>query len=172
MDIVAEPHAVLAAAGVPEPYVLVGHSFGGLVVLLYGQTYPEQLAGIVFVDAFSPTVPELFGDKWPIYRDQLLNPPADQAPLDAFAQSRLGNRRPGRQRSPGACGADSARHAVGRVDQDGVVRRLTSVPGLQADETNALYDRRRTVSSHSRQVRRGSSRPEAITTSSSPNQIW
>ena len=34
--------------------------------------------------ALAATVPALFGDKWPIYRDQLLNPPADQAPLAAL----------------------------------------------------------------------------------------
>jgi pimeloyl-ACP methyl ester carboxylesterase len=53
----------LRAASVPEPYVLVGHSLGGLLVQLYGQTHPEQVAGIVFVDAWSPTLPELLGDR-------------------------------------------------------------------------------------------------------------
>ncbi len=75
-DLVGELHELLRAASVPEPYVLVGHSLGGLLVQLYGQTHPGQVAGIVFVDAFSPTVPELLGDRWPIYRDALGTPPA------------------------------------------------------------------------------------------------
>ncbi len=75
-DLVGELHELLRAASVPKPYVLVGHSLGGLLVQLYGQTHPEQVAGIVFVDALSPTLPELLGDRWPIYRDALGTPPA------------------------------------------------------------------------------------------------
>jgi len=48
---VADLHALLRAARVPGPYVLVGHSFGGLIVRLYATTYPRQVAGIVSVDA-------------------------------------------------------------------------------------------------------------------------
>ena len=50
-DIVADLHALLSAAALPGPYVLVGHSFGGLVVRLYAATYPDEVAGLVFVDA-------------------------------------------------------------------------------------------------------------------------
>jgi pimeloyl-ACP methyl ester carboxylesterase len=73
-----ELHELLRAAAVPEPYLLVGHSMGGLLVQLYGQSYPEQVAGVVFVDAFSPTVPDLLGDRWPIYRNVLSAPPEQQ----------------------------------------------------------------------------------------------
>jgi pimeloyl-ACP methyl ester carboxylesterase len=48
---VADLHALLRAARVPGPYLLVGHSFGGLIVRLYATTYPRQVAGIVSVDA-------------------------------------------------------------------------------------------------------------------------
>lgn len=82
-DLAAELNELLRAAAVPEPYVLVGHSLGGLLVRLYGQTYPEQIDGIVFVDAFSATVPELLGDRWPIYRDRL-SPPPDQQTVPAL----------------------------------------------------------------------------------------
>ena len=50
-DIVADLHALLTAANVPGPYVLVGHSFGGLIVRLYASTYPDDVAGLVLVDA-------------------------------------------------------------------------------------------------------------------------
>ena len=50
-DLVADLHALLAAAQVPGPYVLAGHSFGGLVARLYAATYPTDVAGLVLVDA-------------------------------------------------------------------------------------------------------------------------
>ncbi|MEJ2867804.1 alpha/beta fold hydrolase [Actinomycetospora sp. OC33-EN08] len=80
-DVVTELHAVLTTAGVPGPYVLTGHSMGGLFARLYAQTHPEQVAGVVFVDSFSPTVPTVLGPaKWAAYRDAYLNavPPGTQ----------------------------------------------------------------------------------------------
>jgi pimeloyl-ACP methyl ester carboxylesterase len=43
--------ALLAGAGIEGPYVLVGHSFGGLNVRLYASRYPKDVAGIVLIDA-------------------------------------------------------------------------------------------------------------------------
>ena len=53
-DAVEDLHGVLEAAGVEPPYVLAGHSFGGLLSLLYAGTYPDEVAGIVLVDATLP----------------------------------------------------------------------------------------------------------------------
>ena len=50
-DIVADLHALLAATRVPRPYVLVGHSLGGLCMRLYASTYPDDVVGMVLVDA-------------------------------------------------------------------------------------------------------------------------
>jgi pimeloyl-ACP methyl ester carboxylesterase len=50
-DIVLDLHALLRAAHVPGPYVLVGHSFGGMVARLYATTYPRRIAGLVLIDA-------------------------------------------------------------------------------------------------------------------------
>jgi pimeloyl-ACP methyl ester carboxylesterase len=50
-DVVADLHALLDAAAVPGPYVLVGHSVGGLFVRLYASDYPAEVAGLVLVDA-------------------------------------------------------------------------------------------------------------------------
>jgi pimeloyl-ACP methyl ester carboxylesterase len=52
-DTVADLHALLQAARVPGPYVLVGHSLGGLYARLYAATYPDEVAGMVLVDAMS-----------------------------------------------------------------------------------------------------------------------
>jgi pimeloyl-ACP methyl ester carboxylesterase len=53
-DAVTDLHALLRAAREPGPYVLVGHSYGGLITRLYAGQYPRQVAGLVFVDAFAP----------------------------------------------------------------------------------------------------------------------
>ena len=50
-DIVADLHALLGAAAIPGPYVFAAHSFGGMVVRLYAATYPDEVVGLVLVDA-------------------------------------------------------------------------------------------------------------------------
>jgi pimeloyl-ACP methyl ester carboxylesterase len=50
---VEDLHAVLHAAGEQGPYVLVAHSYGGLIAELYARTYPEEVAGRVNVDVTS-----------------------------------------------------------------------------------------------------------------------
>lgn len=44
-------HTLLRCVGLPGPYVLVGHSLGGLIARLYAIRYPEQVAGMVLVDS-------------------------------------------------------------------------------------------------------------------------
>jgi pimeloyl-ACP methyl ester carboxylesterase len=46
-----ELHALLEAAGEQPPYVLVGHSFGGMVVRLFADAYPEEVVGIVLEES-------------------------------------------------------------------------------------------------------------------------
>ena len=48
---VDELHALLTNAGIAGPYVLVGHSLGGVVVRQYAHAYPAGVAGIVLVDS-------------------------------------------------------------------------------------------------------------------------
>jgi len=47
---VADLHALLTAGGVPGPYVLVAHSYGGLIARLYASTYPDEVAGLMLED--------------------------------------------------------------------------------------------------------------------------
>ena len=56
-DAVADLHALLSAAQEPGPYVLVGHSYGGLLVRLYAMTYPQDVSGLVLIDALSEFLP-------------------------------------------------------------------------------------------------------------------
>jgi pimeloyl-ACP methyl ester carboxylesterase len=50
---VADLHALLIAAREPGPYMLVGHSWGGLIARLFASTYPDEVAGLVLVDPAS-----------------------------------------------------------------------------------------------------------------------
>ncbi len=49
--IVAELHELLQHTGAKPPYVLVGHSMGGLYARVFAITYPTEVAGLVLVDA-------------------------------------------------------------------------------------------------------------------------
>ena len=49
--IIDELHILLATAGVSGPYILTGHSAGGLYMRLYASTYPTDVAGMVLVEA-------------------------------------------------------------------------------------------------------------------------
>ena len=72
-NIATELHQMLDAAGFRPPYILVGHSFGGLVMRRYALLYPEEVSGVVLVDPMR-------SEEWPP-----LNP-SRQSQLD------LGNR--------------------------------------------------------------------------------
>src|SRR5215210_6369748 len=50
----SELHALLKGAGIEGPYVMVGHSFGGMYMRTYAARYPDEVAGVVLVDSSSP----------------------------------------------------------------------------------------------------------------------
>ena len=64
-DLVADLHALLHRAELAPPYVLVGHSFGGLLVRLFAQRHRAEVAGAVFVDAMHPDQFAVFGQAFP-----------------------------------------------------------------------------------------------------------
>ncbi|MGB9079100.1 MAG: alpha/beta hydrolase [Terracidiphilus sp.] len=49
-NLAEELHKLLREAGLEPPFILVGHSFGGLVVRKFALLYPEEVTGIVLVD--------------------------------------------------------------------------------------------------------------------------
>jgi pimeloyl-ACP methyl ester carboxylesterase len=53
-QIATDLHTLLQRGHVPGPYVLAGHSFGGLYVLTFAARYPDQVAGMVLVDSTAP----------------------------------------------------------------------------------------------------------------------
>lgn len=53
-EIVDDLEALLAAAQVPTPYVLVGHSAGGMLVQLYAARHPDQVLGVLAMNSVPP----------------------------------------------------------------------------------------------------------------------
>jgi pimeloyl-ACP methyl ester carboxylesterase len=140
-DIVDELSALIEAAEVPKPLVLVGHSLGGLIVQLFARLHPDLVHGVVFVDPFSATVPSQFGPLWPAYRDKLLNPPIDEMPLPSM-------RSPESERVDLDASAAQTLSAPPLPPKPLVVLTKTesfaglkSLPGLPADDVNRLYER-------------------------------
>jgi pimeloyl-ACP methyl ester carboxylesterase len=50
-DMVRDLHDLLLTAKIAEPYVVVGHSFGGQIARLFAHHYPQDVVGMVLVDA-------------------------------------------------------------------------------------------------------------------------
>ncbi|MGA2726198.1 MAG: alpha/beta hydrolase [Terracidiphilus sp.] len=119
-NLASELHELMQEAGLKPPYILVGHSFGGLVIRRFALLYPEEVASIVLVDP-------LRCEEW------LPLDPAKQAKLDrgiklasfAIPIARLGLARlavtsllcrSGRIADRLACAAgEGGRHVLGRI---------------------------------------------------------
>ena len=52
--IAQELHTLLEKAGEAPPYILAGHSFGGLYIRVFAQLYPEEVVGLAFLDSSHP----------------------------------------------------------------------------------------------------------------------
>jgi pimeloyl-ACP methyl ester carboxylesterase len=62
--IAAELHAALRSAGEKPPYLLVGSSFGGFIVRVFNGKYPDQVAGLLLVDATQEDQYRLLPRSW------------------------------------------------------------------------------------------------------------
>ena len=49
-QIATELHVALQKSGIKPPYVMVGHSFGGIYVRVFADMYPDEVAGLVLID--------------------------------------------------------------------------------------------------------------------------
>ncbi len=75
-DVVSDLHALLQTARVPAPYVFAAHSFGGIFARLYASTYPNEVVGMVLVDALSEKVKSsLTPEQWKLYVNFGFNKP-------------------------------------------------------------------------------------------------
>ena len=85
---------MLQKAHVPGPYLLVAHSYGGMIARRFTQLHPGSVAGIVFVDAFSPAIKPLFGDLWTQYEE------SSTTRASPSTRTRRGRRSTSTRRSP------------------------------------------------------------------------
>jgi pimeloyl-ACP methyl ester carboxylesterase len=57
-----ELHTLLQQAGVPAPYIMVGHSYGAVLTRIYAAQHPDEITGIVLVDS-AVLLPDHFADQ-------------------------------------------------------------------------------------------------------------
>lgn len=69
-DAVVELHALMDKLQLRPPYILVGGSYGGILVRLFTSIYPNEVAGLVFVDASHEEQVKRYGQLDPKYPEQ------------------------------------------------------------------------------------------------------
>jgi len=149
-QIATDLHTLLQRAHIPGPYVLAGHSFGGLYVQSFAAQFPDQVAGMVLLDSTAPR----HGPAQPTNTDPY-NVVGRVAALSAAA-AHLGAARllnpisyttlPPRSRDEARANSSTARHLASFVEEYGAANTsmqqasaLTSLNGkplivLTADE--------------------------------------
>lgn len=79
---VEELRTLLRNAGIEGPYVLVGHSLGGLNMQLFARLYPNEVVGVVLVDATPADILQRFGEVLTPEQLQLVFPAPGPEGLD------------------------------------------------------------------------------------------
>ncbi len=64
-SIARELRAALQSANLPPPYVLVGYSFGGPYIRVFASLYPDEIAGMVFVDPTQEAFMAMLNEQFP-----------------------------------------------------------------------------------------------------------
>jgi pimeloyl-ACP methyl ester carboxylesterase len=80
-------HTLLERAGEPGPYVLAGHSAGGIYVLNFAHLYPQQVAGVVLLDSMHPEQYTKIAS-WPAFYELFRRVSAVLPSLSRFGVSR------------------------------------------------------------------------------------
>lgn len=94
-DEIADLRGLVAAAHLPPPYVVVGHSYGGLLARLFARAHPGAVRGLVLVDAVGRNQDRRTLAVWPPSKAPALRreitSPVDEG-VDLAAGERLGAR--------------------------------------------------------------------------------
>lgn len=87
-QIATDLHTLLHRGGVTGPYVLAGHSFGGLYVRIFAAHYPDEVAGLVLVDSTASREPAT--SVIPSSEDGNSDYPVGRVPILASLSARVG----------------------------------------------------------------------------------
>jgi len=107
-----ELHTLLAKLSIRRPYILVGRSYGGLLVRMYTSLYPEDVAGLVLVDGTHEQQVKRWGTLDPTY----------PAAFRAYFDSVLKTMKPGAE-------AEEIRETV-RIQAEGGTDGLNPLPDI------------------------------------------
>jgi pimeloyl-ACP methyl ester carboxylesterase len=87
VEVATDLHTLLARAGERGPFVLAGHSAGGIYVLNFAHRYPEQVAGVVLLDSMHPEQYSKI-DGWPAFYEMYRRASAVLPSLSRFGVGR------------------------------------------------------------------------------------
>ncbi|GAB3589316.1 hypothetical protein GCM10027446_01330 [Angustibacter peucedani] len=121
-QIATDLHTVLHRGKVPGPYVLAGHSFGGLYALTYAARYPGEVAGMVLIDSTAPAAGPISGTSSTGSHDLMGRASALLASTAQFGLARIAasldyGTLPPRSRDDARATAATAQHIRGTVDE-------------------------------------------------------
>jgi pimeloyl-ACP methyl ester carboxylesterase len=130
-------HTLLQRAHVPGPYVLAGHSFGGLYVMSFAAQYPEDVAGMVLVDSTAPASGEVSPQRTGTY-DAMAHVSVMLSSMTRIGVGRLLGRvsystLPARALSDARANAVPASHVASVIDEYVVAGRSARAAGELAD---------------------------------------
>ena len=135
-SIVEDPHAALQTPDFPGPYILVGHSLGGMDMRLYASRYPNEVVGMVLVDPANPYQDKRFAAVSPTVAAVTQGEITATRRCADFA--RAGTLKPGGE-GWAACGGDPpaewpdalrARDIAQRVDPAAAEQRLSEIESV------------------------------------------
>jgi pimeloyl-ACP methyl ester carboxylesterase len=131
-------HTLLHRGHVPGPYVLAGHSFGGLYVMSFAAQYPQEVAGMVLVDSTAPSTAPVPPKKRAGSYDVLARVSAMTASTARLGVGRLLGRLnystlPPQTRDEARASAATADYLASYIDEYGFASRSTSQAGELTD---------------------------------------
>jgi pimeloyl-ACP methyl ester carboxylesterase/predicted ester cyclase len=132
-QIATDLHALLERAHVPGPYVLAGHSFGGLYVRTYAAKYPEEVAGLVLVDSTAahstPVSPQKAGSYSILKHLSSLVATTSRLGVGRFIAQADFSDLPPKYRDDARKTAATGKHMSGFLDEFGVANRSEAEAG-------------------------------------------
>ena len=88
VHVATDLHTLLDRAGEHGPYVLAGHSAGGLYVLNFARLYPNDVAGVALLDSMSPDQYNAI-DGWPTFYEMFRRVSGVLPSLSRFGVGRI-----------------------------------------------------------------------------------